>query len=201
MKPQPVGVAVEEAVRGSGSGARHRRPSCRSTPHPGAPPGPRPRAPWRRPRASARRRRRRRSRRRRRRARGMGRGPVSPVRRRGWGPDEMLREPAGWIRCPLAAMVPPALAPHRPERPSRGKKKARSTLGAGRGVASVLTLPGRSRGADDIKENDRKGGALHERIIMHDHVFVNLPVVPSAARDLVTRVPETARQDPSLRSG
>jgi len=37
---------------------------------------------------------------------------------------------------------------------------------------------------------------------MHDHVFVNLPVVPSAARDLVTRfrklaskIPRCARDD------
>ena len=44
-----------KAARGSGSAGPRRRPSCRSTPRPGAPPGRRPRAPWRRPRASARR--------------------------------------------------------------------------------------------------------------------------------------------------
>ena len=56
----------------------------------------------------------------------------------------------------------------------RGKEKARSTWErAGNNRVRAL-LPGRSRGADGIKENDRKqGGALHERIIMHDGVFVN----------------------------
>ena len=35
-------------------------------------------------------------------------------------------------------------------------------------------LPGRSRGADGIKEDDRgEGCALHERIIMHADACVN----------------------------
>ena len=77
VQSQAVGVAVEEAVRGSGSAGPRRRPSCRSRPRPGEPPARRPRAPWRRPRASARQTRSRRSRRRRRRARGRGRGLVA----------------------------------------------------------------------------------------------------------------------------
>src|SRR3954451_4939914 len=60
----------------------------------------------------------------------------------GWG-RSVEREPAGWIRCPGAAMVPPAGgAPAAGEAGIGAQKKARLRSGAGRAIAAhALVYP------------------------------------------------------------
>src|SRR4029079_13255015 len=80
------------------------------------------------------------------------------------------RDPAGWIRCPGAAMVPPAGEAPAAGEAGIGAQKMPAPLGGGPGDRCTRArLPGRSPGADEIKENgDRKrAGRRHECIIMH----------------------------------
>ncbi len=113
-----------------------------------------------------------------------------------WGPERVLREPAGWIRCPVAAMVPPAGGcPLGRRGRVRGNKKPAPLRERAGIIARATSLPGRSRGADGIKQKDR-GEATHdhERIIMHRGVFVN----PAASCDRPAALDSPRRPHVSL---
>ena len=159
----------------SGSGGPRRRPSCRWTPRRGGPPGSPLRAPSPRPRGSGRRRPWPRSPRHRHRAPARRRAPGRPRSPR---EDGVLSLSCGNRPGGSAAQWRPWCllrvgAPSAGEAGCGATKKARST-GAGRDHRARDELPGRSRGADGIKKNDRgESGAVHDRIIMHRCVFVN----------------------------
>src|SRR4029079_4637281 len=99
------------------------------------------------------------------------------------------REPAGGILCPGAAMVPPAGGAPAAGEAGIGAQKRPAPFESGPGDRYIRArLPGRSPGADEIKENgDRKrAGQRHECIIMHYAVSVKRvsPLDSSACRAL-----------------
>ena len=173
VEPLPVGVSIERGVRGSASGGRRRRPRRRSTRHLGGPPGATassamPMTSWR----ARHRTRRRRSRRHRRRARGQGRERGPPERRREDGGRKRScgNRPGGsaahWRPWCLLLVGAPSAG-----EAGCGQTKSPLHTGSGPGAVAHAVYPVAPMERTGVKENDRQGGALHERIIMHGDVF------------------------------